>query len=250
MDNYKNKEYKNMRELVLDTETTGLYPQNGDRIVEIGIVELSNHIKTGKYFHYYINPERESDVKAERIHGLSREFLSDKLKFSDIAKELIKFISDSTIIIHNAKFDVSFLNSELKRCNLDDLNNDNILDTLLLARKKYPGQSVSLDTLCRRFGIDISNRKIHGALLDAELLSLVYLELIGGIQTKLNFDNDIDIILDKISENININININENYKNKKRIAIKNITLNKQDHQKHKKFIDTIPNSIWSKIIN
>ena len=203
-------------------------------------------IKTGKQFHYFINPERESDIKAEKIHGLSRDFLSDKLKFSDIAEELVEFISDSKIIIHNAKFDVLFLNSELKRCNLDDLNNDNILDTLLLARKKYPGQSVSLDTLCRRFGIDISNRKIHGALLDAELLSLVYLELIGGKQTKLNFDNDVDIILDKISENININ----ENYKNNKLIAIKNITLNKQDHQKHKKFIDTIPNSIWSKIIN
>jgi len=246
MDQYKNKKYKNMRELVLDTETTGLDPENGDRIVEIGIIELNNHIKTGRQFHYYINPERESDIKAEKIHGLSRDFLSDKLKFSDIAEELVEFISDSKIIIHNAKFDVSFLNSELKRCNLNDLNNDNILDTLLLARKKYPGQSVSLDTLCRRFGIDISNRKIHGALLDAELLSLVYLELIGGKQTKLNFDNEDDIILDKISENVNIN----ENYKNKRIIAIKNITLNKQDHQKHKKFIDTIPNSIWSKIIN
>ena len=246
MDQYKNKKYKNMRELVLDTETTGLDPENGDRIVEIGIIELNNHIKTGRQFHYYINPERESDIKAEKIHGLSRDFLSDKLKFSDIAEELVEFISDSKIIIHNAKFDVSFLNSELKRCNLNDLNNDNILDTLLLARKKYPGQSVSLDTLCRRFGIDISNRKIHGAILDAELLSLVYLELIGGKQTKLNFDNEDDIILDKISENVNVN----ENYKNKRIIAIKNITLNKQDHQKHKKFIDTIPNSIWSKIIN
>ena len=246
MDQYKNKKYKNMRELVLDTETTGLDPENGDRIVEIGIIELSNHIKTGKQFHYYINPERESDIKAEKIHGLSRDFLSDKLKFSDIAEELVEFISDSKIIIHNAKFDVSFLNSELKRCNLEVLNNDNILDTLLLARKKYPGQSVSLDALCRRFEIDISNRKIHGALLDAELLSLVYLELIGGKQTKLNFDNNIDINLDKISENININ----ENYKNKKIITIKNITLNKQDHQEHKKFINTIPNSIWSKIIN
>ena len=246
MDHYKNKKYKSMRELVLDTETTGLDPENGDRIVEIGIIELSNHIKTGKQFHYYINPEKASDIKAEKIHGLSRDFLSDKLKFSDIAEELVEFISDSKIIIHNAKFDVSFLNSELKRCNLDELNNDNILDTLLLARKKYPGQSVSLDTLCRKFGIDISNRKIHGALLDAELLSLVYLELIGGKQTKLNFDNNIDINLDKISENININ----ENYKNKKIITIKNSTLNKQDHQEHKKFINTIPNSIWSKIIN
>ena len=235
-----------MRELVLDTETTGLDPENGDRIVEIGIIELNNHIKTGKYFHYYINPERESDIKAEKIHGLSREFLSKKLKFSNIAEELIDFISDSKLIIHNAKFDVSFLNSELTRCNLNNLNNDNILDTLILARKKYPGQSVSLDTLCRRFGIDISNRKVHGALLDAELLSLVYLELIGGKQTKLNFGNDVDVILDKISESININ----DSYKKKKLISIKNIQLNKEDHNKHKKFIETIPNSIWSKIIN
>ena len=246
MDNYKNKKYKNMRELVLDTETTGLDHENGDRIVEVGIIELNNHVKTGKYFHYYINPERESDVKAEKIHGLSRQFLSDKLKFRDIAEELVEFISDSKIIIHNAKFDVGFLNSELKRCDLEYLNNNNILDTLILARKKYPGQSVSLDTLCRRFGIDITNRKIHGALLDAELLSLVYLELIGGKQTKLNFNNEVDINLDNNSENI---IDLNENYKNKKFTEIKNITLNKDDHKKHKKFIETIPNNIWSKII-
>ena len=235
-----------MRELVLDTETTGLDHENGDRIVEVGIIELNNHVKTGKYFHYYINPERESDIKAEKIHGLSRKFLSDQFKFSDIAEELVEFISDSKVIIHNAKFDVSFINSELKRCNLDYLNNDNILDTLILARKKYPGQSVSLDTLCRRFGIDISNRKVHGALLDAELLSLVYLELIGGKQTKLNFENEDDIIL----ENINKNINLNDNYKNKKLTEIKNITLNNEDHQKHKNFIKTIPNNIWSKLIS
>ena len=246
MDNYKNKKYKNMRELVLDTETTGLDHENGDRIVEVGIIELNNHVKTGKYFHYYINPERESDVKAEKIHGLSRQFLSDKLKFRDIAEELVEFISDSKIIIHNAKFDVGFLNSELKRCDLEYLNNNNILDTLILARKKYPGQSVSLDTLCRRFGIDITNRKMHGALLDAELLSLVYLELIGGKQTKLNFDNEVDINIDNNSEKI---INLNENYKNKKFTRIKNISLNKEDHKEHKKFIETIPNNIWSKFI-
>ena len=234
-----------MRELVLDTETTGLDHENGDRIVEIGIVELNNHIKTGKYFHYYINPERKSDIKAEKIHGLSSEFLSDKLKFNDIAEELVEFISDSKIIIHNAKFDVGFLNSELKKCGLYDINNDNIIDTLILARKKYPGQSVSLDTLCRRFGIDITDRKVHGALLDAELLSLVYLELIGGKQTNLNFNKDDNIILDKNNEIFDIN----DYYKNKKLIEIKNIVLNKEDHEKHKKFINTIPNSIWSKII-
>ena len=234
-----------MRELVLDTETTGLDHENGDRIVEIGIVELNNHIKTGKIFHYYINPERVSDIKAEKIHGLSKEFLSDKLKFSEIAEELVEFMSDSNIIIHNAKFDLGFLNAELTRCGLENINNI-ITDTLIIARKKYPGQSVSLDTLCRKFGIDITDRKVHGALLDAELLSLVYLELIGGKQTNLNFDNDASLILDKISENININ----EHYKNKKLIKIKNTTLNKQDHEKHKKFMETIPNSIWSKIIS
>ena len=247
MDNYKNKKYKNMRELVLDTETTGLDHENGDRIVEIGIIELKNHIKTGKYFHYYINPERESDIKAEKIHGLSKQFLSDKLKFRDIAEELIEFISDSKIIIHNAKFDVGFLNSELKRCDLEYLKDKNILDTLILARKKYPGQSASLDTLCRRFDIDITNRKKnHGALLDAELLSLVYLELIGGKQIKLNFNNEVDMNIDDKVDNI---INLNETYKNKKIREIKNITLNNDDHKKHKKFVETIPNSIWSKII-
>ena len=234
-----------MRELVLDTETTGLSHESGDRIVEVGIIELNNHVKTGKSFHYYINPERESDIKAEKIHGLSKKFLSDKFKFRDIADELVEFISDSKIIIHNAKFDVGFLNSELRRCNLDDLKDDNIIDTLILARKKYPGQSVSLDTLCRRFGIDITNRKIHGALLDAELLALVYLELVGGKQTKLNFNNEVDMNLDTNSENI---INLNENYKNRKFKEIKNTSLNEEDYKKHKKFIETIPNNIWSKL--
>ena len=236
-----------MRELVLDTETTGLDHENGDRIVEIGIIELKNHVKTGKYFHYYINPERESNVKAEKIHGLSREFLSDKIKFKHIAEELVNFLSDSKIIIHNAKFDVGFLNSELNRCGLEYLKNENILDTMILARKQYPGQSVSLDTLCRRFGIDITNRKVHGALLDAELLSLVYLELIGGKQTKLNFNNEAEINLN--IERVN-NLSLEENYKDKKYTKIKNNKLNKEDNEKHKKFIETIPNNIWSKIID
>ena len=235
-----------MRELVLDTETTGLDHENGDRIVEVGIIELNNHIKTGNFFHYYINPERESDIKAEKIHGLSKEFLSDKPKFSDIAEELVKFLSDSRIIIHNAKFDVGFLNSEFKKCNIMALDNDKIMDTLTLARKKYPGQSVSLDTLCRRFGIDITNRKIHGALLDAELLSLVYLELIGGKQTTLNFNNEEDIYLRNNSEEV---ISFREIYKDKKFIKVKNVKLNQEDNKKHKVFIESIPNSIWKKII-
>ena len=233
-----------MRELVLDTETTGLDHENGDRIVEIGIVELSNHIKTGRFFHYYINPERESDIKAEKIHGLSKEFLSDKPKFVDIAEELIEFILDSKIIIHNAKFDLGFLNSELNRCNIGELKN-NICDTLILARKQYPGQSISLDTLCRRFGIDITERKIHGALEDAELLSEVYLELIGGKQTKLNFSDELDMDL---NPNIEDNMNLIENYKNKKFKEIRNTNLNQRDYIKHQEFVKTIPKSVWAKI--
>ena len=132
------------RELVLDTETTGLDCNNGHRLVEIGIVELENHVPTGKEFHYYLNPERDSDKKAQEVHGLSREFLIDKPKFSDIAEEFINFISNSKIIIHNAAFDIGFINAELNRCNIDGLNENNVIDTLTLAKKKFIGQSVSL----------------------------------------------------------------------------------------------------------
>ena len=157
------------RELVLDTETTGLNHEIGHRLVEIGIIELDNHVPTGNYFHYYLNPERESDEAALRVHGLSKEFLSDKPKFVEIVEEFIEFISDSKIIIHNASFDVGFINAELKRCNISELNNDCIIDTLQMAKKKFLGQSVSLDSLCRKFNIDLSERNTHGALKDAKL---------------------------------------------------------------------------------
>jgi DNA polymerase-3 subunit epsilon len=238
-----------MRELVLDTETTGLYHENGDRIVEIGIIELENHIKTGNFFHYYINPERKSDPKAEQVHGLSQDFLSNKPKFSDISEELVEFLADSRIIIHNALFDTGFLNSELIKCNLEELKEENILDTLNLARKKFPGQSVSLDALCRKFGIDISNRKIHGALKDAELLSLVYLELIGGKQISLSF-LDTKIIENESKKDVYGNIDIMKYYEKKLFKDINNIDLNQIDYAKHKKFIKEIPNSIWDKIEN
>ena len=234
-----------MRELVLDTETTGLDHEAGDKIVEIGIVELNNHVKTGNFFHYYLNPERESNVNAEKVHGLTKEFLSDKPKFTQIANELVEFIADSQIIIHNATFDLGFLNSELNRCNFDDLKN-NILDTLILARKIFPRQSVSLDALCRKFGIDITDRNIHGALKDANLLSLVYLELIGGKQTKLDFNCEEGVYLD---QEVNKIINLNESYKNNKIKKINVFDLNKEDYKKHLLFIETIPESIWSKII-
>ena len=236
-----------IRELVLDTETTGLDYENGHRIVEIGIVELENHLPTGNNFHYYLNPERESDKRAQAIHGLSREFLNDKPKFSEIAEEFIDYISDSKIIIHNASFDVGFINAELIRCNMRELSNDNIIDTLVLAKKKFIGQSVSLDTLCRKYNIDLTQRDIHGALKDAKLLAAVYLELIGGRQARLDFETNIDMT--KSSEE-NYLFNLDEFYKKMSLKKINHIKINEEDHELHLKSIQTISNSIWKKINN
>tara|TARA_Y100000022_G_scaffold195029_1_gene200151 strand:+ start:277 stop:987 length:711 start_codon:yes stop_codon:yes gene_type:complete len=234
------------RELVLDTETTGLDYENGHRIVEIGIVELENYLPTGGYFHHYLNPERDSDKRAKEVHGLSQEFLKDKPKFSDIANEFIDYISDSKIIIHNAAFDVGFINAELTRCNIQKLSDDMIIDTLILAKKKFIGQSVSLDSLCRKYNIDITGREIHGAIKDAKLLASVYLELIGGRQSRL----DLEIITENVNsekEQVYIldNYNKKENLKNKKKSEI-----NKEDYKLHLSKILTIKNSIWKKINN
>lgn len=174
-----------MREIVLDTETTGLNPKKGDRIVEIGCVELMHHLPTGNSYHVYINPERDMPEGAFNVHGLSEEFLSDKALFRDIADEFLEFIADSMLIIHNAPFDIGFLNWELKAANRRLIEESQVLDSLVMARKKFAGASSSLDALCRRFRIDNSNRTKHGALLDSELLAEVYLELIGGAQPNL-----------------------------------------------------------------
>jgi len=174
-----------MREIVLDTETTGFEPSEGDRIVEIGAVELFNHLPTGRTYHQYINPERNMPEAAFNVHGLSKEFLSNKPLFKDIAQEFIDFIKDSKLVIHNASFDMKFLNAELKWVNRPALPNHQAIDTLAIARRKFPGSPASLDALCRRFGIDNSSRTLHGALLDSEILSEVYLELVGGRQPDL-----------------------------------------------------------------
>ncbi len=234
-----------MREIVLDTETTGLDVNNGDKIVEIGIVELENHVQTGACFHYYINPERDSSVSALQIHGLTTEFLKDKPKFIDIADQFIDFVSDSKIIIHNAPFDVGFINAELRKCEKKELNENLIIDSLLLAKKHFLGQSVSLDSLCRKFDIDISDREIHGALKDAKLLAHVYLELIGGKQTKLEFN------MESTTSDFNYEIlhaNIKDLYKKKEKRDFKNTFLNISDNESHKKSIKEIPNSIWEKL--
>lgn len=174
-----------MREIVMDTETTGLDPTQGHKVVEIGAVELFNHIPTGRTFHQYINPKRQMPQEAFDVHGLSIEFLTSYPVFKDIAEKFLNFIGSSTLIIHNASFDVKFLNFELDNVGAEKIQNDRVLDTLKLARSKYPGSPASLDALSRRFRIDISKRSKHGALLDSQILAEVYLELIGGRQPGL-----------------------------------------------------------------
>ena len=174
-----------MREVVFDTETTGLSAASGDRLVEIGCVELVNRVETGRTFHAYFNPERPMNPDAQAIHGLSDTFLADKPLFGDLIEDILDFFEDSPLVAHNASFDFSFLNHELSRHNRPDIPNARMIDTLALSRSKFPGAKHSLDALCTRFGIDRSHRIKHGALLDAQLLSLVYVELTGGRQIGL-----------------------------------------------------------------
>ncbi len=181
-----------MREIVFDTETTGFDPDSGDRIVEIGALELVNHVVTGKSFHEYLNPERDMPQSAFEVHGLSAEFLADKSLFADVADEFLKFIGDAPLIAHNASFDMKFINAELRKANREVLPLARAIDSLLIARKKYPGAPASLDALCRRFNVDSSGRTLHGALLDSQLLAEVYLELIGGREPGLTLIEDDD----------------------------------------------------------
>jgi DNA polymerase-3 subunit epsilon len=174
-----------MREIVVDTETTGLDPLRGDRLVEIGCVELFNHMPTGQTFHRYLNPEREMSSEAYAVHGLSTEFLADKPLFAAVAEEFLSFVGDAPLIIHNASFDASFINAELEKAGRAALPRERLVDTLLLARRKHPGVSNRLDDLCSRYAIDNSHRTKHGALLDAELLAEVYVDLIGARQSSL-----------------------------------------------------------------
>jgi len=174
-----------MREIVLDTETTGLSPRAGHRVVEIGCVELHNTVPTGRTYHQYINPERDMPEEAFRIHGLSEAFLGDKPVFADIVGDFMDFIGDATLVIHNAEFDMKFLNAELTLCKRINLPMERSVDTVAMAKKRFPGAQVNLDALCNRFEIDNSARTHHGALLDAELLAEVYVELLGGKQPDL-----------------------------------------------------------------
>lgn len=179
-----------MREIVFDTETTGLDPRTGDRMVEIGCIELVNLVPTGKTFHAYFNPERDMPAGAEQVHGLSAAFLSDKPLFRDTAQALLAFVGDAPLIAHNAGFDFAFLNAELALCMLDPVCTSRMVDTVAIAKKRHPGAKLSLDALCTRYGIDRSHRVKHGALLDAELLAQLYIELRGGRQIGLELAAD------------------------------------------------------------
>jgi DNA polymerase III subunit epsilon len=174
-----------MREIVLDTETTGLSPRDGHRIVEIGAVELINHMPSGRNFHVYLDPQRDMPKEAEAVHGLSASFLRGKPLFAAVAQDFLSFVDDALLVIHNASFDMAFINWELKAVGHQGIDMGQVIDTLAIAKQKHPMASNSLDALCKRFGIDLSKRTKHGALLDAELLADVYLELIGGRQTAL-----------------------------------------------------------------
>lgn len=189
-----------MREIVFDTETTGLSFSGGDRLVEIGCIELVNRVMTGRTFHAYLNPQRPMPAEAFAVHGLSEAFLSDKPLFTEVVEDLIDFLGDCPLVAHNATFDFGFVNGELGRCGRPILSKDRMVDTLVLARTKHPGAKHSLDALCSRYGIDLSGRALHGALLDAQLLAQVYVELTGGRQITLGLAVDAPIMRETSAE--------------------------------------------------
>jgi DNA polymerase III subunit epsilon len=222
------------REIVLDTETTGFEPDDGHRIVEIGCVELVNHLPTGRVYHEYLNPQREVPADAVRVHGLTDQFLKDKPLFTEKVDGFLEFIGDATLVIHNAEFDMKFLNAELKRAGFPPLQFSRALDTVLMARKKYPGQPANLDALCRRFKIDNTARKFHGALLDSELLAEVYLELLGGRQHGLGLNREAEAS----SQSLNASVK-------RQNRPQRHFPPSSEDTQAHASFISKIKNNMW-----
>ena len=227
-----------MRRIALDTETTGLNPKDGHRIVEIGCVELDGNIPTGNEWHSYVNPDRTMPEAAFAVHGLSEEFLQKEPKFKDIAEGFLSFIKGGELVIHNAKFDIGFLNSELKMANMPLIEIQKTIDTVHLAREKIPGAAASLDALCKRFEIDLSLREKHGALLDAKLLAEVYLQLTGGRQSSLSLVQEHS---DKSKKGIN-----------KEELTFDNLTfieatLTEQEKEEHTEMINKINSSLWLK---
>ena len=227
-----------VREIVFDTETTGLNPASGDRMVEIGCVEMFNRVETGRHFHAYFNPERPMPSEAEAVHGLTTIFLSDKPRFSERAEELLDFLEDSPLVAHNAGFDFGFLNHELQRCGRPSVCNSRMVDTLLLARSRHPGAKHSLDALCTRFGVDRSQRVKHGALLDAQLLAQVYVELTGGRQIGLGLVAD--------TEQVHISVRGST-------VTVREPRVPRPHHaaaeelERHRAFIARLANPLWAR---
>ena len=225
----------NIREIVLDTETTGLEHENGDRIVDIACVELINHIPSGNTYQTYVNPEnRKTHPDTFAITGITDEFLQDKPLFSEIADDFLAFVGDAKFVIHNAKFDIGFINSELSRLNKPTFKLENATDTLDMARRKFPGSPASLDALCRRFSIDTSLREKHGALVDCYLLAEVYINLIGGKQRGLDF----------VSNDKNTETSIQ---KTKTTYEYRTFPLTQEEIDAHKEFVKSIKDSLWNK---
>ncbi len=229
-----------MREIVLDTETTGFDPESGDRIVEIGAVELMGHIPTGNTYHQYINPERMMPNEAFQVHGLGDEFLRDKPKFAQIADAFLDFVGDAKMVIHNAAFDMKFLNAELRWVNRRQLPWEQAIDTLAIAKKKFPGSPASLDALCRRFNIDNASRTLHGALLDSEILAEVYLELVGGKQP--------DFGLSQSPSDSRLNAASNANWRPQPRPQPLPSRITETEKAAHAAFVAKLgENALWSK---
>ena len=238
-----------MREIVLDTETTGLSWRDGHRIVEIGALELMHHLPTGKRLHLYINPERDVDEGAAAVHGLTNAFLSDKPLFTEIVDEFLSFINDAPLVIHNASFDLGFINAELDRIQYSLLPMERAIDTLAIARKKFPGAQANLDALCRRFEIDNGHRDLHGALVDADLLASVYVELLGGRQPGLSLEaenkNDtvaVAIIAEQASSVLQVD-------PNKKTIRPSRLyAATAEETKAHDAFLAKLKDPIWLKV--
>ena len=228
-----------VREIVFDTETTGLNPENGDRLVEIGAIELINHIPTGKTYHQYINPQRSVPEEVVKVHGVTEEFLKDFPVFNDIADDFVNFVGDDGILVaHNASFDMKFINYELKKSGREEFSTDRVIDSLEIARKMFPGAKNNLDALCKRYGVDNSNRTFHGALLDADLLAQVYFELMGGAEPSM---------LSNSNDNNNKSLNTFSDF-NGDRIyhEARVFALSEEEEQTHREFLEKkIKNAIW-----
>ncbi|AIK97054.1 DNA polymerase III subunit epsilon [Candidatus Odyssella acanthamoebae] len=229
-----------MREIVLDTETTGFNPKTGDRIIEIGCIELHNLLPTGKTYHTYVNPQRDVPPGASKVSGITTEFLYDKPLFVQVVDPFLEFIGDSPLIIHNASFDMGFINAELERLCRNPLSVMRAIDTVQMARQKFPGSPASLDALCRRFGIDLSARVTHGALLDAGLLASVYLELKGGRQVAFAFQAESQSSHGTLVQEIS-------QYKGREFRPSRSFSLSEEECQLHQEFISGIKNALWTR---